>query len=421
MDKWLRNPNVARVVALAVAVILWSVVRLDKDRAGSGATGVLPVSQVIYNVRVVPLYDESRYAIREMSPSEVTLRIDGRVGLTAYRVVVDLRNAGAGEHTITPRVEGVPGGARVAVEPASVKVVLEEKKSMEVAVRIAVRGAPADGYRVGEPVVSPGRVLVTAPESRLGEVDVVQGEISVEGADRAVKKDVRLTAYDQSGRVVDAEIAPQVVSVEIPVTLPFKNVPVRVDIGRPPPDGYAVASVVPEIREVTLFGPERRLEAIEFYAVPALDLSGMTVGGKVTVELPAPEGVERIKPDRLTIAFDIVAAAERTIGGIPLLVSGQNRDYDTRIAEPAGGFVSVRVEGAPALLERLRPEDVQAVVDVSNLPPGVHDVTVRFYLPPFIERIGPEAIARIEIAEKRGGNGSPSPAQGSRPSGSPEV
>jgi YbbR domain-containing protein len=82
------------------------------------------------------------------------------------------------------------------------------------------------------------------------------------------------------------------------------------------------------------------------------------------------------------------------------MIIGQNNVYDTRIANPESGKIDIEVEAAPSILEKLKPQDVLAIVDVSNLPPGSHTIPVTINLPQFVKKLSPDITAEVVISPK---------------------
>ncbi|MNQ86608.1 hypothetical protein D3C85_1018070 [compost metagenome] len=63
--------------------------------------------------------------------------------------------------------------------------------------------------------------------------------------------------------------------------------------------------------------------------------------------------------------------------------------------------MNITVEGAPAIIDQLKVQDIQAILDVSNLPPGKHELNVTLNLPTFVKLGLPQEVkASVEISEK---------------------
>jgi len=391
MDNWLRNNNIIRIVAVVVGLLLWVIVRLDVQNA-SGPTQPTTVSQTYTNqsVQVVGL-DEERYTLLSYEPTKVSITVIGtaaalrRVEIEDYKVILDLTDVQAGEHLVSLTHEGFPSNVQVVLDPPNVSVSLDEKERKEVPVTINIIGSPADGFTAGEPIAQPNRVNVTVSSSLADQVASVVGLIDIDGATESVKQQVKLVALDQEGTELDVAVTPAVVDVEVPVTSPFKTVPLQVTLEGETPPGFAVGAFEQSASEVTVFAPQAFLNSLEFYDGLRIDLGALSATRTFEFDVPLKDGVERVDPGKVTARVTIVPAVNATLTGIPLTLNGKQEDYEYRVVAPELGAVDVTVEAAQDVIDNLAAEDVRAIVDVSNLPPGVHELPVEYTLPSFVE------------------------------------
>ncbi|MEI7028322.1 CdaR family protein [Paenibacillus sp. y28] len=422
MDKWLRNVNVVRVIALVLGILLWVIVQIDMDRSGASSISDSQV-KTISNVSIRPVYDETMYAIRSIEPETVMITLRGTASVLRklnpdqVKIVLDLTKYGKGTHADVPlRAEGFPSGVSIDIEPSTVKVNMEEKVTKEVPITMNVTGTPASGLKAGQPVVKPSKVYVTVPSSRLDEVDSVKGEINVDGAKAAVTKQVKLAVYDKQGKEVNALITPQsVVDVEVPVTVPFKQMPLQIKITGLPPVGFSISSYTPSVSQVTVYGPQEVLDEMEFYDGAELNLSNVRKDETVKLEVPLKPRVTQVEPTKLDVEVKVVPSVTRTFANVPLKINGSSSNYTTKVRVPEPGNVDVTLEGAPDVLDKVQLQDVQAAIDVSSLTPGLHEVTVAFNLPQFVKRTGGLVKATVEITAKAGQN------TGNKPQTTPEA
>jgi YbbR domain-containing protein len=434
MNKWLGKPNVLKVIALILGVLLWFAVQTDvKTTPGSALS--TDKENTISNVKITPVYDTDTYHIQSLDPSEVLIKVKGKdtalkkVNTATYRIVLDLTNAKVGENTLPLKPEKFPSGVEVSIYPPYVKVVLEGKEQKEMPVQANVFGNPAKGNKAGQPVIKPTRVIVSAPSSLIDSVASVRADVNVENASSAVTKQVKLVAYDKNGKPLEVSMNPQVVDVEVPITQPFKKMPLRIKTTGTPAAGYSVSAFTPSAEQITVYGPQELLNTLEFYEGPTVDLSGLKENKTFTLDIPLRNNVTTLDPAKVEVKVEIVPSTTRAFDQVPLTIVGQNDTYDTKITAPASGTVALTLEGAPAVLDKLKLQDVQAIVDVSNLPPGKHDVPVSVNVSPFVRKSGPELKATVEISAKAvpgspagaGGaaSGAPGGVSGGGPSPSP--
>ncbi|MBP1153635.1 MULTISPECIES: CdaR family protein [unclassified Paenibacillus] len=418
MDQWLRNTNVVKVVALVIGILLWAVVRMD---GGSipGSTGTGIAEETIGNVAVTPKYNEDQLFIENISPAQVTVTISGRsstlkrvLNSANYSVELDLTNRGRGEHMVPLTPVGFPSSVSVKITPAYVNVVVDEKKNKSMPVTVNVTGTPGVGLKAGQPVVKPKQVTVSVPSGIYEAVETVRADVDVDKAASPVTSQAKLVAYDKAGKAIEeAIINPAVVEVEVPITSPFKLVPLQVKLVGEPPQGYAVSGIHQSVDKVTVFGTQEMLDGLEFYEGPQVDLSDLREDKEFTLPIPPQGDVKQLDPSEVTVSVSIVRSQTKALDNIPLSLIGQNDGFQTKVLLPESGKLNLTVEGAPDLIEKLMPQDVQAILDVSNLPPGRHEVPVTWNLPTFVKK-GPQQNFRatVEISAKEGEPAAPSAA-----------
>jgi YbbR domain-containing protein len=410
MDQWLRNTNVVKIVALIIGIMLWAVVHMeDNTLPGTGGTGVR--EEQISNVSVTPRYDNSQFYVQTIDPAQVIVTLSGKeaalkqaMSISNYSVEVDLTNVGKGEHIVPLTPIGFPSNVTVRISPSSAKVVLDEKSNKQMPVTINVTGIPGVGLKAGQPIVKPNKVTVTVPSESIEAVESVRADVNVEKAQAAVTNKARLVAYDKSGKIMEmATINPAVVEVEVPITSPFTTVPLQLKLVGEPPRGFGVASLIQNVDKVTVFGTQDVLNRMEFYEGPTINLADLKEEKEYTLNLDVPlrNKATQLDPAKVEVKINIVASATKTLEQVPLSIVGQNDGFDTKVVLPETGKITLVAEGAPALLDKVKPQDVQAILDVSNLPPGRHEVAVTWNLPTFIKKAPLQDFkATVEISAK---------------------
>lgn len=400
MDKWLENDTVLKLIAFALAIMLWMAVNEKPFPFVRGGE----VQTTIRNVTLEALYNQDSLELTDV-PASVDLELSGdassinRITPDSYRVYIDLRNLGPGKHRGIPvKWSGFPPGVTVEADPKTVSVTLEEKQQIEMPVQVDLVGELPNGFKAGEPEIKPTKVLVRGSESLLEEVTAVKGVVNVEGAVETVSRSVALQVYGENGPLHKVEVTPSVIEVKVPITAPNKSVPLKVDVAKYPPEGYAIASLTTNVDRVTVYGPEETLNGLEVYPGPSLDLSGVTKDR--TFELPIPLVFENVKvePKTVEISVTIVKAETKTLKDVPIRVNGLGDGLKADVLTPASGKIDLVIVGAPNLLKNIKLQDIRAVVDASNLPPGEHVLPIRVNLPAYVQLKGdPKLEARIRI------------------------
>lgn len=409
MDKWLNNPTAAKLIALGVAILMWAVVHFDPDESTPNNVSSLYDTKVIEGVTIQPYgLDERNYVLIGMEPLKVNLTVKGSKSdlKTAqskdYRLRVDLRTVGEGEHTLQLE-ENLPRGITlVSMSPTSVLVKIEALQTKEFEVDVQTKGNPAKGYKVGTPIIKPSnRVHVTLPKSQLTNVVSVGATIEIDGEKETIKnKSVKLAAYDESGKVIEeAVIEPAVLEVEVPITNPFKTVPLQFKLIGHMPAGLSISSFKPEVEQVTLYGPQEALDKIEFLEVE-VQLDSLRNSGKVSVPLKIVAPIIEISPAEISINIEVLLSTTRTLEGLTISLSGLGEGLLATITDPSTGRADITIQGAPAILDRLSPGDVDVIADLSGRGPGIYTVPLIVSLERFMEQAGGTNSITVEIKDE---------------------
>ncbi|WP_169306641.1 CdaR family protein [Cohnella pontilimi] len=407
MDKWLNHPTAIKIMALTIGIIMWAVVHFDPGNSPNNVAS-LTETKTINNVKVEPVgLDERSYKLVSIEPGTVNLLAKGsRSDLMAarksndYRLLVDLRGLGEGTHTLSLRVDSSPSGVQVVeMNPGSVRVTIESLQTKEFEVAIRTEGTAADGFIAGTPIVRPtNRVHVTLPKNTLAKVESVGAVIPLKGTTEAIKsKAVKLAAYDAQGRVIqEASIDPAVVEVEVPITSPFKMVPVRFRMLGEMPAGLSIATFKPDMEQVTVYAAKEALDKIDFVEAD-VQLGQLSKSGKITLPLLTTEPVIEISPAQAVVNVEVVLSQTRTLEGLPIGWKGLGSGLTAKITNPETGKADITLKGAPALLNRLEPGDVQVIADFSGKGPGTHTLPLVVNMPRFIEQSGGTKTITVEI------------------------
>ncbi|MBP3966554.1 YbbR-like domain-containing protein [Paenibacillus lignilyticus] len=406
MDKWLSHPTAIKILSLMIGILMWAVVHFDSEKTPNTVAN-LTETQEIDAVQVTPIgMDDKNYALRLLDPEVVHLTVQGSKSdfLIAsrnndYQVTVDLSQATEGRKVLPVKVNLPRGLDLIEVRPSNVTVVLERIVTKEYEVTVKTDGIPGKGYKIGQPVVKPNnRVHVTLPKDQMDLVASVGGTVSVEGEEETVNdKKMKLVAYDKEGNeLTDAVISPSVVEVEIPITKPFKKLPLQIGFTGKLTDGYAIASFTQSVDQITVYGPQDVLDKYDYYDGITIDLSKLTESGTMELDIPQLEGIATVDPLTVTFEYKIVPAETRVMSHLPVKMIGLSEGLNAKVTVPPNGMVDAIVKGASNVLASLESKDVQLIADLSGLGPGSHDVPLEVHLPRFVDQ-APNAPITITV------------------------
>lgn len=189
--RWLFGDLGYKLLALAMAFLLWGVAHSSKDVERGFDVPVV--------IRGVP----DDLVVVEQSTDEVNVRIMGsraalrNVSAADIEYPVEVRGAKAGILEVDVDLGGLdlPRGARpVSRSPSQIELKLAPRGTKTVRVRADVTGEPLVGFQVGEVELEPPRVRITGAQSEVQRLSEVLTEtIDVTGANADIVREVRVS------------------------------------------------------------------------------------------------------------------------------------------------------------------------------------------------------------------------------------
>ena len=210
---WVTNNWHLKIVSLILATMLWMAVATET----SSEIGL----DVPLEYRNIP----AQLEITGDTATTVQVRLRGSsnvirdISSKDVSTTVDLSKMRPGEKVValSPLNVSVPFGAEVIrVKPSSVRFSLERTIAKSVPVVPTTLGQPFEGYEIGEVLVSPSKVEVEGPESRVNTIESI--------ATIPIRLDRRQTHMEQTA---DLDVPDPQIRLQRP-----SPVNVRIDIRR---------------------------------------------------------------------------------------------------------------------------------------------------------------------------------------------
>lgn len=159
MDKLMDNPWFIKILALLLAVLLYSSVPHkgnDVNVPGEQAT------ETIEDMPVKVYYDTENLVVSGI-PNTVDVTLKGPIthvqsakALRNFEVFVDLTDAKIGKQKVNLKVKDLSDKLKVTLKPASVNVTIQEKITKEFKVDAEInRSQIEEGYTAEQPIVEP--------------------------------------------------------------------------------------------------------------------------------------------------------------------------------------------------------------------------------------------------------------------------
>lgn len=263
MDKLLQNETFARLLALALAILIYLQV------VGGG------VQRTVTGIPVEVAGLPTGLFVDSISPKMVALTVSGSAstindlaagGLQASVDLTAARVGSAQYYVLTHVPIGLQG---IKATPADVTIVVEKLGQVNTTVVPNVTGVVPAGYGLGVASVSPKLVTLTGPGSALAQVDQTVVSVDVQSKTAPVTVQVAPVAIDKNGqRVPNVTVIPSEVTVTVPIAaLPAAQAVVDPQVSGRPAAGYAVTGVTATPTSVAVTGAAGPLTRVQTQTV----------------------------------------------------------------------------------------------------------------------------------------------------------
>lgn len=389
------------ILALILAVIVWVVAMNEENPIIRGTWGEpIPIELTNQPAGTVIVGDIPKTVQVEMRAPQNSWRDLRR---ESFRAVVDLAGAQIGMNQ--PEVHVECSDPRVEIlesRPSTISVRLDRLKQASWPVRVVVMDSPPFGYEVKSDGINanPDSVIVVGPETFVNQVSEVIAEVYLRGATETVERRVSLRARDAQGEAVNVTLEPATVVVKVPIVQQrgFRNLPVRVVWKGQPAAGYRISNVSVDPSIVTIIGDPQTIEQLPGYLETApVQVEGATADVVERVPLILPENVSLLGVQTVQVSIGVTPiesslTVERKVQvqGLPV----------TMQASVSPETISIILSGPLPKLDALRTEDVQVIIDVFALGPGVHQLAPVVIVPEGIrvQSVVPERVQAEIIA-----------------------
>jgi len=384
-EKLLSNTNVLLFISLIIAVFLFVVIDIKKITYSESS------AEVITSKAVNVLYDEDNYVVEGIPESVDITLIGNKVDLyiakqsPANEVTLDLWGLKEGTHSVPIKYDRIMDGIKYSVNPSFATVVIHEKVSASKTLSIDLLNQDSlDPTYIMEDVSSNvDSVVIKGASYKVQQVATVKALVDIKSLPKyelgqQFTVSSTLKAYDEAGNVIDVEISPAKVNVDMLISSPSKEVPIKVI-----PKGNVIYNMGisniainnNESTSVIIYGDEEVLAGIEYIPVE-IDIDGLAESSQYKVELVKPTGVKYMSVATATI--DVTLSddiANLDIEGVG--ISHTNLSNGLGVTPIDIDSVTVKIKGVSSIVQDITADDITAYVDLIDLPIGEYEVDVK--------------------------------------------
>ncbi len=396
MMKHLANNPGLKLLSLLFSVVLWLMVVNVADPEATKSFSV-PVEilnkDVITKMGKVPnIVEDSDIALFYITGprSYVENMSSSDFNVTADLSQVDLSQDGDAK-LVPIEVSARKNERRIDIirKTVNMQITLEERLEKKFIISPETTGTPADGSAIGNVEVTPNLLKISGPASVVSRINRVAANINVDGISSDVSDNVMPLLYDENGLVITSELLEMnqsVVTIRAKI-LSTKKIPVRFQVSGTPAAGYEYRAVEYAPDSVLVKGDAAILNGISAINIPAemINIDGASSDVEISIEImPYLQELGISLVDESANQIAVKAIIERKITkniDFPVKdvkITGLPSDFEVKFSTET---LNVNVRALEEELDKLKKEDIEAILDVTDLQPGTYTRRLTLNLP----------------------------------------
>lgn len=406
MDKLMDNPWFLKILALLLAVLLYSAVPNSSGETSDINVPGEETSATLEDIPVKAYYDTENLVVSGI-PDTVEVTIEGPMpnvqsakALKNFEVFVDLTNVKIGNQKVKFEVRDLSDKLKATIKPSSITVSIQEKVTKEFKVEAEFNNSLVEeGYTAGQPVVEPNKVKITGARDVIDRITYVKATIEgKETFNESLTREAQVQVLDKELNKLNVVVEPETVEVTIPIKNTSKTVPITVLEKGNAPSGVTIESIELDVDEATITGDEDVVKDTENVRVE-VDVSKISDNTTLTLPVIIPNGITKVTPQTVKATVVVKKEAEKTVSGIPINIKGLSVQHNAVINDPANRAINLLIFGPSDLISALGPKDFNVFIDLSGLTEGNHDVNIQVEGPPNINWNPDKSTAKITITK----------------------
>lgn len=380
MGKEKKNDLTVKILALIIAIILWSYVMSEVD----------PITKDNVNVDVNFLNEASLerqgLVVLEPEKASVNVKISGRrsdvIKISEKDIIAQVDLSGYSEGKLKVPVY-VQAPSSVTVEdysPKEILITFDKIVTKEIPITVETTGEVPSGNVIGKPEARPQYIVVEGPRTWLNSVAKVVATLDVstlsDDMDARVPVPIRIVDdFDNDVRGVSSNL--NVVDIFIPV-YKVKTVPIELRTENELPENYEIVDITIKPSTVSIVGKKDVLQNITQINTVPVDILTLMNSKDVPVDLDLPDGVTlKNTEDPVKVTLNIEEVLTKTFEYYLKDVDISNIDSELKVSEDdMNKTFTITVKGISSVIESLEAEDIELKLDLSELGEGTHNVQI---------------------------------------------
>jgi len=380
-------------VSVLIALGLWSWVTLSRDPETTRRFPNVVLEVVDLGSELTVVGDVPAVVARFTGTRSNT----GELDVGDARASVDLSNlTEPGNYSVDVQVQEPPDIWSADSVPSRVDVQIERRVSVVFPVIPLMSSDLGLNQQVGTVKPSASEVVVSGPESSVGQVRAVQLPVDIANRTSNFVGVFTPIAVDDGGQQIGGvTLNPIAITAEVAITARGRELAVVTQITGAPASGLEIVDRAINPITALVDGPPETIDALITVSTLPVDVSGANSDVTQRVRLAdLPPGVTILEPSSGFV--DVVVQIRRrgiqqSLPEQPVIVLNVQPGL---VAEVSPGVVVVNVEASERQLLDLTPGSLQVVVDAQGIGPGTYSLRPSVVVPATLEWLSvvPESV-----------------------------
>ncbi len=401
-DRLINKDLTIKILSVMLALLLWFYVITEQNPE---LTKDITVSVRLINTAF--LEKSNMVLVNDVDNFKVTLKVKGKsndldkLNESTVDAIADLEGHRLkGENYVKININGIPDGVNVLLKSAeSLKVILEQKISIQKSVQVNIMGNPSQGLAAMTPMIVPNDVVITGAESQVNKINSVRVDVDIASVNAEVRKILPVRVLDENGKDIrNITIEPGNVEVSVPIEN-TKRVKLQMDLTGQPAAGYMINNISVQPEELLITGKKQILDGINILKTEKIDITGATSDISKEVKLVMPEGVELVNANEkvnIFVNIEKITTSEITIDSFGYVNLAEGLEVESM---QSGIRVSLR--GAESQLVDAA-STIKFFVDLKHATEGTNMLNIFWEAPQGIEVVNVSPQQAVVVLRKKG-------------------
>lgn len=372
-----------KLLSVALSVLLWSYVittdsSITRNKTITGLTGYIN-GQATLNAYRLALASDPTASLADVS---VTLEVPHSdyafVSQDNVQVALDLTSVRSSGTQSVPLRATTSYGKVVRITPESLTLSFEALDSRSVPVNVTFEGAEKAGYWYNKNRINPQQLSISGAASIVQDISSASVVIDVTDREESYTTAAKFVLYDNEGNEIPQELldcSASSITVGIDV-YPTRELAISTNvedvIDGQVSEGYVIESISIQPETVTIAADKDLLDSLDALLIEPIQLYSATNSFSRRVPLAPLANIKYSSADEVYVTVQIAEeTVTETIEDVNLMFIG--RDDSLSLTWNNDAFI-VRATGPKSRISSLQSKGISAIVDLTGLKAGVHDV-----------------------------------------------